>query len=369
MTEERSEDTPAPASERASGATPGSDPAPTTEGPAAPAASSTPAAGTTPAGADSPDTAGAPRGRTRTTLIVVATVLVVLAVAVGAFWLVYTTVAARLQAERDLAEATALVEEADLVVIAVDEVVQAEVTPLLASEAKDAQEEIPGAQEQLDGALGLIDGAYEELSEEDREVADALQDSAEARQEMLVEGDVLLDANSKAAAALGPAEDAVEALLAAEDRSEEAVARFNEHTEEGVTASKELTNQAIAKLTESKGLFEEAQEAFPEADFEPFIEYIDARTALLQQSVKIDETWLAGGNENLEKANELLEAYTVEEEKVAALAEALPVSETEPIATAYGELTEGAEERYFEARDRAIEADGRLRELLEEEES
>jgi hypothetical protein len=354
MTQERPEEPPSGAPERAAGAT-AEDGAGTASTPSPPA---------TP-----PDAEASSSRHTRTILIAIAVAVGVLAIAAGVFWFVYATVAARLQAEQDLARAIELVEQADEVVIAADDVIQAEVTPLLASEARDVHEQIPGAQAQLDEAVELLDGAYEELTEEDREVADALRDSAEARQDMLVEADVLLEANAKAAAAIGPAEDAVDALLAAEDLSEQAVERFNEHGEEGVTASKELTNQAIAKLNESKGLFEEAQEAFPEAGLGPFVEYIDARIALLQQSVTIDETWLAGGDDNIEKANELLVAYAAEEEKVSALAEELPSSETEPIAAAYAEMTEGAEERYFEARERAIEADARLRELLGEEES
>lgn len=297
------------------------------------------------------------RSKAGTAFLVIAIVVLVAVVS----YVVYSLVNTQVQARRDLEQAIELVRTADEAVLAVDEVILAEITPALARAAEEASAQIPAAQDRLDEALELLDGAIEELTEDDAAIATALEEAARARLEMLEESTVLLEANSQAAAAIGPAGDGIEALLAAEGLADEAVEKYNQRTKEGVTASTELTNRGIEQLDVAKAEFEEAAAAYPSADLSTFLEYIEAKKALMETSREIDELWLAG---KLEEANDLVDEYNERDRTVAELGEALPESETVPIAAAYDSDTADAAERYFEARDRAADADTRLRVLL-----
>ena len=322
-----------------------------------PADAAAPASATGPEAAEGVSAAKPVRGRGRA----VAVVLVVVAVAAAVAAAGYAVLDARLEARADLEEALDLVRGADIAVLAVDDVVRGEITPKLAGAAEEASAQVGPASADLEEALALLERAGPDLSEDDRRVADTLKDAANARLAMLAEAPTLLEANVKAAKALDPAADGVAAMLEAEDLADQAVEKFNLRTKEGVTASTELTNQALEKLAEAGALFDEAQTAFPEADLAAFSEYVDAKAELLGRSKKIDETWLAG---DLEAANDLVEEYNEDDVAVSELGEALPESETEPIAAAYDTMANEAAERYFEARGEAASADTALRDLL-----
>lgn len=291
--------------------------------------------------------------------------LIAIAIAGAAGYFGYTTLSGRLAARADLERALDLVKEADAVVLAVDDVVRAEITRTLASQAEETSAQVPAALASIDEALSLLDGAYEDLDTEDREVADVLREAADARIAMLDEAPTILGANIAASRALGPAGDGIDAMLEAEELSSQAAEKFNLQTKEGVTASTELSNRAIRKLNEARQEFREAMRAFPEADMSAFLEYIRAKKALVEKSREIDELWLAN---KIADANELVDEYNDQDAEVAELGDELPDSETKPIARAYEKLTAEATERYFAARDEAARADTRLRQLLGTEE-
>lgn len=297
-------------------------------------------------------------GRTVLTLVL-GSLVIALLVFVG-----YRFFEDRLAARRDLAEALDLVKEADSTVIAVDEVVRSEIITSLAKKADEASAQVPPSVSDLEKALTLLFGARESLAQGDRQVADALRTAARARLEMLEQAPLILDTNARAARAIEPAKKGIESLLISENLAEQAVEKFNLQTKEGVTASSQLTAEALAAAKAAIASFEEAEKEFSEAEFETFIEYANGKKALLEQSEAIDAAWLAG---DLAKANSLVEAYNAKDAEVSKLGEALPESETAPIAAAFDKLTTEAVEVYLEARKTAADADEQLRKLLGEE--
>lgn len=300
-----------------------------------------------------------PERRSRRRVVLIA--LLIAAVLGGVAYLAYDVIAGRARAQDDLEEAIGLVRDADEAVLAVDDVVQAEVEPGLGPRADDAGEMVPGALDDVREAVDLVDGAYDRLPETDQEIADAVRASAEARKDMLQVATEIVEMNADAARAVEPARRGVDAILAAADLETRAVERFNEHTEEGVTASTQLTQQAIDEYEAAKAAFEQAGERFEAADFDPFIDYVEAKTELLGFSKRVDETWLSG---DVEEANDMLDELSTREEEVAALAAELPESGTAPIADAYDELAAEPTQEYLDARKEATEADEELRRLL-----
>lgn len=302
-----------------------------------------------------------PSGGPRKGLIVAAvTVAAVALIALGvAGWMYYETTTTQRAAVELLEEATALVESADVVVLDFDDIVRAEIDSEMVTRTVEVAAAVPGAVDELEEALALIDESLGNLPDDEIAYARALQSSAAARLEMFEQAAPILDANKKAASALGPATRAWALVLEANDLSRQAVEEYNKLTSESVTRSAELTRQSNGKATEAKALFSEAATGFPEADLSMYIEYTEAKLAALAISKQADEAFL--GN-RLAEANKLGDRFNVAEKALAEKAKELPDTPAEPIAAAYQKLAGAATESYFQARARATEADARLRE-------
>lgn len=302
-----------------------------------------------------------PRGPRKDVMALVIVAATIAIVALGiAGWMYYEITTAQRAAVELLENATELVESADAVVLDFDEVVRAEIDSEMTTRVAGVADRVPGAVDDLEEALDLIAESLEDLPDDEIAYARALESSARARLEMLEGADTILDANRKAAAALGPATEGWDLLLESNQLSREAVEEYNKLTRESVTRSAELTREADTKIREAKTLFSEAATGFPEAELSTYIEYSDAKIAALEISKQADEAFLA---DRPAEANTLSERFNEAERELAEKAAELPATPAEPIAAAYESLAGAATEAYFQARARATEADARLREV------
>lgn len=295
-------------------------------------------------------------GRKRGIIITLVAVLVVAALAAASYW-AYQTITDRREATERLAQATQFVEDADVVVIEVDEIVRTPIEVSVGVRAEAALDMVPDAEADLEEALSLIEKAEPALSEEDALDASALSDSAEARLEMLDHGSQILEANIKAAGAMEHALAGWDAIIESEDLSDAAVKEYNKLTDSAVKKSKKLAGEAQAKANEAKTSFEDAQKAFPEADFSAFIAYAEGKSAALAISIKADDAYLA---DKPTDANKLNDQYNDAEKDLIKLAKSLPASPVEPIKVAYEEIASEMTEAYYAARDRATASDALL---------
>lgn len=300
------------------------------------------------------------RGWTRRrTRMAVAAAIVLAFIALGAGGVAAYDSYARREAARDrLQEGIRTLEAADAIVVEVDLVVQAEVTSTLEASANAALGKLPEARSGLQRANALLVEAGKDLEGSESQLASALADAASARADMMVSAEKVLEANAAAASALGSTEGAWKRMLDAERLADQAVTRFNKHTKAGVTESTKLTGEAEAKVREAKGLFSAAATAMPEAGFDRYAAYADAKLKLLALSKQIDALWLKG---KVEDSNKRIGPYNDEEKKVVALAKALPPSPARLVADAYAVRTRDPVAEYLEARERAVEADAAAR--------
>lgn len=294
------------------------------------------------------------------TVVIIAIAVIAIAALGVAGWMYYKTTSTQRAAIEQLEEATALVRGADEVVLALDAIVQAEVASVTTTQVAEVTDAVPGAADGLEQAIERIDACVEDLPESEIAYTRALRDAASSRLDMLAQADPILEANGKAAAALRSATDAWALVLEADELSRKAVAEYNKLTSESVTRSTELTKQSTAKTTEAKELFSQAATAFPEADFAPYLTYVDKKLAALALSKQADELFLGG---KPAEANALGDKFNAAERELAALAAKLPASPAVPIAEAYESLAGKATKLYFQARAQATEADARLREV------
>lgn len=270
----------------------------------------------------------------------------------------YQAFTARLAAAEQLDSATALVEDADAIVVRIDAVVRAKVTPELAEKARETSSEVDEAERLLSEAIELIDAAFLDLNDDERERAELLKDSAEARKEMLTDVPVILTANAQASSALPLIEEGWESVLEADRISDKAVASYNKLTKAGVTESQKLNKQAAAVLATAEERFRAAEDAFPAAPFEDYIGYVKTRIKLNRLSQQSDTAWLKG---DLTKANSIITEYNTEDKKAVEEAKKLPATPATAIADAFERVASEATDAYYAKREAALEADEKLR--------
>lgn len=261
-------------------------------------------------------------------------------------------------ADKQLDAAAALIEEADAIVVQVDAVVRSDVTTGLAETALSAANRVPQAQWQLKDALEITEKARKTGSTRSRERATLMTAAAQARLDMLEQAPVILRLNAQASEALPLAREGWELVLAAAKTSDDAVAAYNKLTSSGVKKSSKLNKRAEKELAAARAKFVEAEAAFPDADFEAYLTYVDTRIELNQLSQQSDAAWL---KKDTAKANEIIGRYNALDATGVSQAQALPVSPELAIAKAYEKAAQAATNAYYNARDAATAADEALR--------
>ncbi|MBE0477454.1 MAG: hypothetical protein IBX62_10185 [Coriobacteriia bacterium] len=273
----------------------------------------------------------------------------VLAAALVLGVLAYRRVSAQVAAREDVARATRLIERADVTIARVDGLVRGQVRPGQAEEAAEVSEDLRGSRRDAREAAELLEGAVQELPAGEAERARDGAEAARARAALLDAARPLLDATTKAAEAIGPAQEGWELLLTAEERSDKAVELYNRHERDEVRESLDLTRQAAGEVGRARTLFVKAAAAMPEADLAPYVEYTEERLRMLDLAEQADRAFLDG---DLAGANRLSARFNERERELVRMAERLPASPGEPIQAAYDALVGDAPERYAELRER-----------------
>lgn len=276
-------------------------------------------------------------------------------------YMAYGTINARMAAAKKYDDARVLIEDADSTVVQVDVVVRSRITtPGLSEDASAAAQRIAPARQGLEQATELLEAGQEDRTDDEQEQAVLLKATAAARLAMLAEAEKILPLNVKAADALAPASAGWAAVLEAKRLSDSAVASYNKLTKPGVTRSNQLNKQAATKLAAAKKSFQAAEKAFPEADFAPYLTYIETRLRLNKLSQQSDIAWLKGDPAG---ANAVIKTYNAEDKKAVEQAKKLPVSPDAVIAAAYEATAGAATDAYNAAREAALKADEALRDF------
>ena len=218
-------------------------------------------------------------------------------------FMAYRTFTERLQAARNVDTATALIEDADVIVVQVDTVVRSEVTSGLAEQARIAGAQVPEATRQLQQAIALLEASSQGTTLDDEQRSAELLDAAKARLDMMEQAPTILRLNQASSEALVPAREGWDGLIAADRKSDEAVAEYNRLTKASVQRSRTLNKEVAGELVAAREKLALAEQLFPEGPFEEYLGYIDLRISLNRLSQQADAAWLAG---NLRNANSVI---------------------------------------------------------------
>ena len=270
----------------------------------------------------------------------------------------YQTFTTRLDSARKVDAATALIEDADVIVVQVDTVVRSEVTSTLAEPARIAASQVPDATNQLKRAIELLEDSRAGNTLDDEKRGKGLLAAAEARLKMMEQAPTILRLNMAASDALLPARQGWDGLVAADGKSDRAVAAYNRLNKAGVLESRRLNREVASELAAARKQLEVAERLFPEAPFDAYLAYVDLRISLNRLSQQSDAAWLKG---DLKKANSIIATYNTQDASAIARAKALPETPEKAIAEAYEAAARAATDAYYKARDSATDADKSLR--------
>ncbi|MCL2825785.1 MAG: hypothetical protein FWD72_00085 [Eggerthellaceae bacterium] len=301
------------------------------------------------------------RRRRHTSTVLIATVVVACLLGAGGY-LIYTMVTTHNQQVSLLQQALAQIEEADKVVVPVDELVnntEGDPDPDTVSSLLDS---IPDTYKKLDAAYDLASQASENMRDSsEKDAADQALASVDARRAMLDTGATLLQAEVDALNATDAMTQAWDKVLQADSLAREAASMVTDTTNDNVTASKEKSQQALDLFNDALTLITDVSNSSLEPDVQVFLDYVGKRVDAMNCAIASDDAILAQDRQTAEDQNT---AYNTKEDEAAQLARQLPSDVTSPISSAYAAATDDPMKTYAEARHQASTADAFLRDYL-----
>lgn len=306
------------------------------------------------------------RNRGRKIAAVIITIVVILAVAAGGVY--YYLQRGEDEADESLAAALELVAQSDPAVVALDDAVNREVNAENVVEIDDVIADAEAASATLDEALTYAQAAAEGRwmeGSDGKEVAERTVAGIQARQEMIENGIVILNADKSAFNAASELQQAWLEIVDADAYSRAAAEVISQITlnnyDSVVDSAVEQASNGLTDLSEARAHLERAKEHMPEADFSTLTAFIDAKEAALNAAVEADRAMLS---DNETRRNEAIETYNNADAAAVEAASAIPEDISSIITAAYTQLTAEAADAYADARVRAAEADLHVRGYL-----
>ena len=266
-----------------------------------------------------------------------------------------------------IAQAVETISEADDVLVAMDALVNSELTTEDIGTAQDMIERAAEVTELLDSAEAAADAAAavqsgtEVWSGSDEEALNRVYAAISARRTIIDQGIILLNEAILAREATDAITAAWDEVLAADGIARQASALVVDSTEENVQESRELSVQAQEAFITALEHLEEAQLLYPETDYSSYIEYVELRISAMDYAIASDDAILAYDRDAAVSNNDI---YNELEAEAAELINTLPEDPTDLIREVYENNVSESSRSYTKARSTAATADSFLRDYL-----
>jgi hypothetical protein len=272
--------------------------------------------------------------------------------------LMWPVMAARLGAAKQLDDAYALLGQAENSIAQVDKVVQRQLSAEAAPSVRDLKPELAVAKRELAQADALVADAMPHLTEDEQARGELIKSAIAARREMVERTPGILTASTKAVRAKTAADRGWSLTLRANAAAESAARSYRRHTASAVTTAAASIATIRGALADSRVFYSEAASAFPEAGFERYTAYVDAKSAEIGQLESAARAWL---RHDLASASRLFAAYQKSAAKTSAQFKQLPGAPGVATGQAFRRLVGGAADAYAKARTKAEQADKALK--------
>lgn len=297
---------------------------------------------------------------------------VVVALGTGGFF-AWRFLTGGMQAREQINLAIKAVQEADTVIVEVNDAVSAPIGDTasftdeqLSTGSRAATEALTRASDHISRARSL----NEFLDDDQRAVLSALDDSISARKSMLGAGQVIVSVDASVGKARNLLEQSLAKAASADAKAREATTAANEYAKhlagqesQQADANVPVTidNEVISFLNEANDLLGQAKSAFGDADYSAYEAYLSKKMEAAQLMLEADSAILSG---DFEKAGECVTKYNETDAATSDLAAALPATTNDVFLDPYTRLTSAERESYLAAQQKATEADALVRKYL-----
>jgi len=266
------------------------------------------------------------------------------------------------QGDELLDEALAFIQEADMVVIALD----------MASESRLDAEDIPILEallDQIDNTQELLNNAIEKAeqarytytSKSDKALAQYAVDAAEYRKTMLVLSSQIADYDIKTIKSLIMLDQAWNLIVDADMDMRTAAEQVPIRGASGVVDSRNYNERALHRLLLAQQILAGIPQIFPEVDLSSITNYLTVKIESAQLALDSDNYYLDGYYTRSKEKNEEFKAKDLEVIELALKTPAIPAT---LILSAYDEVTREIRESYKQNRSEAADMDAYLRAYL-----
>ncbi|MCL1880506.1 MAG: hypothetical protein FWF71_07915 [Actinomycetia bacterium] len=268
------------------------------------------------------------------------------------------------QAYSVLTDAIACIQEADVVVVALDKTMDTQVTLDSLPDLQALLGQVEGAQDVLDQAVEKASKAERDFAEpENRQVAKDAVDAASSRKQLLDLSVQLTNADISAMQCAGQLDIAWAALVSADTAMRQAVSEVNNAGPAQLPHALELNQGALQKLQEAKDALTLAAQSFQTADFGSLMDYTNARIDSCQLAIASNQAALAQDNDT---ANQKNQEFLAKDAEAVEMAKKVPDDPRSIIVDAYDGLTTPWRNAYRELRSNTADIDVRLRAWIEQ---
>lgn len=271
-----------------------------------------------------------------------------------------------------------LINEADNVVIPLDDLVikasddnlfaeGSNADPSLTSSAlteayRAVVPDITAARNNLESVIAAVEDIQASLStNEDEEAASQAIIAAQSRLNMLDAGVKTIDGALMATGAFELASEGWNKVIDGDAAARQATALLKDMSKDNVRASMEQSNKAVSSFTEAADLISQAQASYPGLNLEEVSTYLDKRLEAQQAALAADQAYLDRDKKALKKKND---QYNKLEEEAADLAKNFQGDPTQRVVERYQEFLPELQESYEAERLKAGNADAFLRDYL-----
>ena len=280
--------------------------------------------------------------------------LIVLVLFLLVFWPVMQ---GRLNAGKQVDQAIALLRQAEGTTASVDKTVALQLSPDALPSAPNVAAEILVARRDLGQASRLLDDAMPHLTEEEQHRAALAKAAVQARLATIDNAPAILIASVKAVQAKTLGDRAWKLTLRASANEIEAAHAYELQTASAVETASVAIATIQGELGDARQLYSQAASAFPDAGFERYMSYVDARrseVALLSQASML---WLGDSRAQAKKTFARYESSLAVSAAALAL---LPYAPGTATGTAFRKIAGSHADAYAKAKKQADEADKAL---------
>ena len=269
---------------------------------------------------------------------------------------------ARQEMLADLDRSVALISDADVVVVAVDELVAEPLTDESVVTAEELLGQTGEAIDEVESASKLAKKVYSHIKiTSDKEAARQAYMAAEARKTMLSSGNIIIATNIDYYYASAEMTKMWRTIHQADALTEEAAALVSKTTAENTRASAEKTDKALGLFQKARGEVDGVAVMIPSADLAAIADYLDIRIGAMGHALASDDAIYIQDKKTAEREND---QYNQMEAKAAEIAAGFSKDPLGPLLDARDAEIADLVAEYDAARDKATDTDAFLRDYL-----